>query len=346
VFDALRSAVEDLPAYTSGTGYLAAGLPSLREAIAEHYCRQGLETRPENVLVTAGALDAMSLIASHLLRRRDRVVVETPGYPNAFGALRQSGATLVGVPVNRPDVDVRALVETARSTGAAAIAVVADFHNPTGRLLDDEDRAVLRDGARRLGVPLVVDETLRDIHLDADVALPGPVADGRGDVLLLGSAAKTYWGGLRLGWVRGPAERIADLARARLSRNLGEPVLEQIALASLLRNRPGLDDQRRTEILASRDAALTVLREHLPGWTFTVPAGGFSLWCGLPGAASSALTVAAGRRGVALVPGSSFSATGHGMERSVRIPYSLPTDQLTDGLLRVAAAAAEVTGAT
>ena len=342
VFEALRSGLDALPSYTAGSGYLAAGLPVLRRAIAEHYTRRGLATEPENVLVTSGALDAISLLAQHLVRPGSRMVVETPGYPNAFAALRRAGARLVGVPVNSPEIDVPALLDAARSTGAVALLVIADFHNPTGRLLDGAAREALVDGARALGIPVIADETLAELRLDLDVPVPAPVgAPGEGAVLV-GSAAKTYWGGLRLGWVRASRRTIADLARARLSSNLADPVLEQLALATLLHDSPGLSDERRELLRGARDTAVEVVRERLPAWEVSVPPGGLSLWCRLPGPASSALAVAAGRRGVALAPGSSFSATGHGLEHHVRIPFTLARDDLAEALARVALAADEV----
>lgn len=340
VFEALRSGLDSLPSYTAGSGYLAAGLPGLRSAVAEHYTRRGLPTGPENVLVTSGALDAISLLAQRLVRPGSRVVVESPGYPNAFAALRRAGARLVGVPVNSPAVDVPAMLDAARSTGAVAILVIADFHNPTGRLLDTTARAALVDGARALGIPVIADETLAELRLDPEVTTPGPV--GGAGTIHVGSAAKTYWGGLRLGWVRASRRTIADLALARLSSNLADPVLEQLALADLLRERPGISDERREHLRAARDTAVGLVRGLLPGWDVPVPSGGLSLWCRLPGPTSSALAVAAARRGVSLAPGSSFSATGHGLEHHVRIPFTLAPDDLADAIGRVARAAADV----
>ncbi|MEP7763030.1 PLP-dependent aminotransferase family protein [Sanguibacter sp. 25GB23B1] len=345
VFEALRSALDTLPSYTAGSGYVAGGLPVLRRAIAERYTRRGLATDPENVLVTSGALDAIRLLAQHLVRPGSRVVVETPGYPNAFTALRTAGARLVGVPVNSPEIDVPALLDAARSTGAVAILVIADFHNPTGRLLDDAARTALVDGARSLGVRLIADETLVETRLDRDAPVPAPVGGRGAGAILVGSAAKTYWGGLRLGWIRAPRRTVADLARARLSGSLADPVLEQLALATLLHERPGLDDEKRERLRGARDTAVRLVRESMPGWEVPVPPGGLSLWCRLPGPTSSALAVAAGRQGVALAPGSSFSATGHGLEHHVRIPFTLPPDELADALARVARASLEVSGA-
>lgn len=345
VFEALRSALDTLPSYTAGSGYVAGGLPVLRRAIADEYTRRGLATDPENVLVTSGALDAIRLLAQHLVRPGSRVVVETPGYPNAFTALRNAGARLVGVPVNSQEIDVPALLDAARSTGAVAILVIADFHNPTGRLLDAAARTALVDGARSLGVRLIADETLVAVRLDRDAPLPPPVGGRGAGAILVGSAAKTYWGGLRLGWIRAPRRTVADLARARLSGSLADPVLEQLALATLLRDHPGLGDERREQLRAARDTTVERVRETLPGWEVSVPPGGLSLWCRLPVPASSALAVAAGRRGVTLAPGSSFSATGHGLEHHVRIPFTLPPDELAKALGSVAAAADEV-GAT
>jgi DNA-binding transcriptional MocR family regulator len=127
------------------------------------------------------------------------------------------------------------------------------------------------------------------------------------------------------------------IVRARLSLDLGSPVLEQLAGTRLLENRHLHGQQLRHRLRASRDAALAALARHLPDWSVRRPPGGLCLWCGLPEARSSALVAKAEEHGVLLAAGPEFASEG-GLDRFVRIPYTGPEDVLADAIARLAAA--------
>ncbi|MBD3782774.1 MAG: PLP-dependent aminotransferase family protein, partial [Micrococcales bacterium] len=141
VVEAYERAVERLPAYLCGAGYLTYGVPELREAVAQRYRDRGLPTSADDVLVTSGAVAGLGVVARALLRPGDRVVVEDPSYPNTLDALRAAGARLHGLPVDPTGWDLEEAVRLVGATGARAAALIPDFHNPTGVLLDDDGRA-------------------------------------------------------------------------------------------------------------------------------------------------------------------------------------------------------------
>jgi DNA-binding transcriptional MocR family regulator len=167
--------------------------------------------------------------------------------------------------------------------------------------------------------------------------MPAPFARYHADTLTVGSLSKSFWGGLRVGWLRVPAPRMDAIVRARLSLDLGSPVLEQLAATRLLENRHLRGRQRQHRLRASRDAALAALARHLPDWSVGRPPGGLSLWCRLPEARSSALVAKAEENGVLLAAGPEFAPEG-GLDRFVRIPYTEPEDVLADAIARLAAA--------
>ena len=178
----------------------------------------------------------------------------------------------------------------------------------------------------RARTPVVVDETLVELDLEGDpLAGPPPLAAFAGDLAIcVGSASKTHWGGLRLGWIRASEDLLGRLVSARYAVDLGSPVFEQIVLAELLDDDAALG-RRREELRGYRDALAGAVHRHLPDWTFTLPKGGLSLWCRMPEPVSSRLAVAAASHGVQVAPGSRFGVHG-GLERWIRLPFSLPPD--------------------
>ncbi len=338
--DAYRAAVEELPAYLLGTGYYPTGLPALREAVADRYTRRGLATSPAQVVVVAGALAGLAVTAQVLTRPGDRVLVESPTYPNPLSTLQARGVRLVATAVDPGHGwDVDAVRQLVRAPRMRAAYLIPDFHNPTGALMPTEVRHELARVLAAAGVTPVVDESMVDLALD-DAPLPAPFAAHSPGAFSIGSASKAFWGGLRIGWVRAPADRVDAVAAARLSLDLASPLLEQLTLLEMLRDEGPIRRHHRERVTASRAALLGALARELPDWRSVPGRGGLSLWCRLPAPLSSALSVAAERHGLYLAAGPSFAPEG-GLERHVRLPHTLPGPLLEEAVRRLARAWAD-----
>jgi DNA-binding transcriptional MocR family regulator len=344
VSSAYAAALADLPRLLPGNGYEPYGLPELRQRIADRFTRRGLPTTAEQVLVTSGALHATSLALGVLVGPGDRVLVEDPGYPHAHDTVRALGARTVPVRVSAqaPEAVARDVHRAAREAAPRAAYLVPDFSNPTGLLLDDEQRRRLAVGLEQCGVVTVVDETLVDLGLDATPGTPLAAVLPPGLAVTVGSLNKTVWGGLRLGWLRAEPGLVRRCAVALSHASLGLPVLEQLAACRLLDVVDELAQERRERLRRSRTALVGALRRELPDWQVPVPPGGLVLWCGLPRGSSSALTAVAERHGLRLVAGPRFGA-GTAHDDRLRLPYVHDADVLDAAVGRLAAAWAEVT---
>lgn len=341
VLSAYERAVAALPRHLCGAGYLTLGLPELREVIAARYTERGLPTSPDDVLVTSGAVAGLGVVARALLSPGDRVVVENPTYPNTLNALRRSGVRPVPLAMDPDGWDVPGAERTIASTGARAAVLIPDFHNPTGALMPDEDRARLARALRAAGTVPVVDETIAELDLEGG-PLPLPFGAHAPATVTVGSSSKSHWGGLRTGWVRAPGGLLGSLVESRVSSDLGAPVLEQLALLELMREHPGLAPDRRAALVASRDALAEGLAEHLRDVHFTLPRGGLSLWCALPeDLDATRLTVAAEEEGVLVAGGPRFAVAG-GLEHRLRIPHVLDPGTMREAARRLGRAAARV----
>jgi DNA-binding transcriptional MocR family regulator len=338
---AFATALAELPRYLPQHGYHPAGLPDLRARIAERYTVRGLPTSPEQVLVTAGALHGVATAFSTLLRRGRRLLVEQPTYPNALDAARAAGARLLPTALDAAepgawlDIADRALA----TMRPAAAYLMPDFSNPTGRLLDSAGRERLAAGLGRTGTTAVVDETFAELWLD-EPPPPPLAAFGEGHVSV-GSLSKTFWGGLRIGWVRADVDLVRRLTAVAVRSTMAGPVVEQLAACALLDGADATLGDVRQQLRDRRDALVAELRSRLPAWRVLEPAGGLVLWCGLPSARSRALVAAAERHRLRLAAGPLFG-TGHALDDRLRLPYTQPTDVLRTAVELLARADADV----
>lgn len=346
VQEAFTEATRQSACYLQQIGHDMRGLPALRTAIAERYCRRGLPTTADQIMVTSGAQHAIALIVTTYTQPGDRVLVEQPTYHGVLTAIATLGARAVPVAMTADGWELDAVHAAIRQLAPTLAYLVPDNHNPTGMTMSAADRHRLCDIISETRTRTVVDETLTDVWLDEPV--PAPVAasmTSRADLLMtIGSMSKSFWGGMRIGWIRAEPSVLATIRAVRPSIDLGTSVVEQLAAAWLLNERADDVLPERREILRQRRALLLdLLVRHLPEWRPLPGTGGMSLWVQLPAPVSSAMCASASRLGVELPPGPRFGVDGT-LERFVRIPYVLPEDQLTEAVELVARAWHSVTG--
>ncbi|MHA7304178.1 MocR-like transcription factor YczR [Arthrobacter sp. TMN-49] len=327
---AYAAAVAELPNYLSHDGFDMVGMPDLREAIAQHYRDRGLPTSADQIMVTIGAQHALNLVTRTLYSPGERIMVEQPTYPHALDTFTSLGARILAFPVRQDggwDLG-QALLQIRRAAPSLAF-LMPDFHNPTGMSMSIQEREYLAAAAAREGTVLVVDETTA--LLDIDRGPMPPLAAFSPSVLTLGSLGKIAWGGLRVGWIRGSREIMAQLLRNRPAMDLGTPLVEQLVASTLLRDLPSMMASRSRDLRRGRDTLVSLLAQHLPQWKVEVPDGGLSLWINTETISSSALALAARAEGLGLVPGPRFGVDG-AFERYLRLPFCYGDEQLRDGV--------------
>ena len=336
VHRAYAAALAALPRYLPTSGYEAVGLAELRAVVAERYARLDVPTSPEQILVTQGAQQGFTLLLRLLAGPGDGVAVEHPTYSLALETIRRASCRIVPVALTSDGWDVEALAAACRQTDARIAFLQPDFQNPTGLLMPPAQRAQVVE-ALPPGCTIAVDETMSDLWLEG--ARPTPLAafDRGGRVVTLGSTGKTFWGGLRIGWMRADARTIAALARVRASLDMGSPVLEQLAAAELLAEGDATLAARRESLRGRRDRLLGLARELLPEWQVSRPAGGLSIWAELPSRAATVLAAAAEAEGLRIAPGPRFGVDG-AFERFVRLPFALPEPALETAMKKLALA--------
>jgi DNA-binding transcriptional MocR family regulator len=316
--------------------YMPLGYPALRQAIAAHYSSRGLPTTANQILVTEGAQQAISLVTSAYVQRGDAVLVENPTYFGALDVFRFAGARLAPVAVGPEHVRPNELRDRLLATGPRLIYLTPTFQNPTGVIMPEPARRDVAHLADEFGVPVVEDHSLSELSIEG--VAPQLIARHGGDnanVISLGSLSKLLWAGLRVGWLRAPVSTIAKIARVKTAADLGSPLPTQAIAVQLLRAVEEARSLRRVQLRERRDLLAALLCEALPRWQFQIPSGGLFLWVRLAGYDTRQFAQLAARNGVALTPGPLFAADDSCAEY-LRIPYLLDEDLIRLGVRRLA----------
>ena len=328
------------------------GYPPLRELLVRHMERYGIEVGPDNVLVTAGAQQALDLIGKLFLDPGDAVVTEAPTFVGAIQAFTAYQARFLTVPIDHDGLRV-SLLEDALREKPKFIYVLPNFQNPTGVTLSLERRRRLVELASRYGVPIVEDDPYGQLRYDGAHVAPLVRIDAevrgcahgeralRGGVLYVGTLSKTLAPGLRLGWIVAPGEVIARLAQMKQGTDLHTGTFVQMLAYETARG--GFLDGHVRRIRAvyreRRDAMLGALaREFPPGVRWSRPEGGLFLWVTLPpGVDSAAMLQDALAEKVAYVPGTTFFPGGGG-DNSFRLNFSYCRPEIIrEGIRRLGA---------
>jgi DNA-binding transcriptional MocR family regulator len=324
--------------------YMPQGYEPLRESVARQYTRSGVPTNANQILVTSGAQQAIHLVVSLFVQRGDPVVIENPTFFGALDALRLSGAQLIPVDVGERHIDVGVLRDRVLSARPRLIHLTPSFHNPTGAVMPTQSRIDVTRLAREAGVVVVEDGTLSEMSIDGP-NLPAPMAAHAPEdtVLSIGSLSKLYWGGLRIGWLRGPVPLIRQLTRLKSAMDLGCPVMTQAIATQLLSVIDRAKAIRREQFGERRNVLASLLTEFLPEWSFAKPAGGLFVWASVPDVDTRYLAQSAIRHGVAITPGALFSIN-ESHDHALRVPFLLEEPLLRRGVERLSKAWSECRG--
>jgi 2-aminoadipate transaminase len=314
--------------YGTTEGYLP-----LRDMIARHTTRYGIEVTADNILITSGSQQALDLLGKIFINRGDRIIVESPTYLGALQAWNMYGAQYVTVQSDENGMVTEEL-EAALRAGPKFIYVLPNFQNPTGVTLSLERRQRLVELADRYGVPIIEDDPYGQLRFEGSHIPSIVVLDEKlhprnghytGNVIYLSTFSKTLAPGIRLAWVIAPPEVIRKMVQAKQGADLHTATFNQIVAYEV--GRAGFLDKHvehiRSVYRERRDVMLDSLDEHMPaGVNWTHPLGGLFLWATLPETMQSVdvLQDAVAQK-VAFVPGFSFYPCGGG-HNTMRLNFS------------------------
>ena len=345
VAEAMAAAVrDDLPTLLLDSGYDPFGLPALRGQIAAYLTRLGVDTDPDQVLVTSGAQQGLHLIGSQLGGPGNAIVMENPSYIGAIDAFRTTGNRLIPIPVDEDGARVEVIGLLGTSAPVRLVYVIPTFQNPTGAVMPEARRRELVRMAAESGF-LIVEDLTPDLTLGVDSPPPIAAFDPGDRVITVGSLSKLAWGGLRVGWVRASRKIIDRLVAGKIVADHSSSLVTQAIGARVFERLDDVAARSRQAGTERRVVLMEALRARLPEWTWTEPKGGLSLWVRLPGTDAVAFSRLAATLGVVVRPGPLASPDG-GFRDHIRIAYGSEPDRLVDGVERLSAAWAAYTPAS
>jgi len=327
---------------------LAYGYPQghglLRESLARFLSdAYGFAVGPENLLITAGASQALDLICTLFTRPGDTVLVEEPTYFLALGIFADHGLEVVSVPMDASGIKLDALEEALAQTTPALLYTIPTFHNPAGVILSRSRRKALIELSRRHGLRIVADEVYQ--LLDLGDAPPRPLAayGEAGQVLSLGSFSKILAPGLRLGWIQAAPEPLHPLAECGLLDSGGgmnpftAAVVRQFIELGWQAEHLAFLKQTYQSRMAAMDRTLE--SEFGDAAFFHAVRGGYFRWVRMDeGVDTAPLLTRAKSNGVSFQPGVRFSVRD-GLANYFRISWAYyQEDDLAEGIRRIAQA--------
>jgi len=319
------------------------GYAPLRSTIAHVLASQGLQARPENILITAGSQQALSLVSQLLLRPGDTLLVESPTYGGALELFRAVNFSVVGIPMDKQGMQVENLEKLLQQHHPKLIYTIPNFHNPTGTCLSSSRRRELIVLADRYNVPILEDDFVGDLRYDGRAQPSLKALDPGGRVIYANTFSKMLMPGLRVGFllIEGPIyERLVNFKRVN---DLATSALIQRALEAYVTvGRYQAHLHRSCQIFRKRrDAMIAAIHNYLPADVhFDAPQGGLFLWVRLPDKISSDdLLPVARKEGVDFVPGSKFFPDGIQGKDWMRLNFVLHSpDEIEEGIRRLGSA--------
>jgi 2-aminoadipate transaminase len=319
-------------ALSYGTGRGHAGLC---EWIADHH---GVE--PEQVMITNGSMEAAALLFQHLLGSGDRVLIEQPTYDRTLLLLQRRGVELATAALEEDGIDLGA-VEAAVDAGIPKLVhVIPNFHNPAGCQLSQEKKARLIELAREHGFTIYEDDPYRLVSIEGEVSETMLDLDRSGRVIHAGSFSKTVSPGVRVGYLVGPPEEIAALAKTANETYISPNMLAESIVWEMCRS--GVLERNVVVVVEAlrerRDALVTALHQQIPEAEFVVPKGGYFLWLALESDVDTKVLLGeAKEEGVSFVAGADFLLDGEA--NNLRLAFCAePSERITEGIGRLARA--------
>ena len=288
-----------------GTGYAP-----LKAEIARRAVDYGCTISPDDILITNGCIEAISLSLRATLNPGDIVAVESPCYFVLLQMLRNLNLRVIEVE-SGPEgyVNVEKLTSLFRHKAVQAFLTICNINNPLGKSIPNEQKAYIARQADENDVVIVEDDIFGDTAFGE--RRPFPMRAFSPNAILCSGFSKTVAPGIRIGWVHS-VNYMRKIASLKYTSTMGTSVLSQAAVAELLRN-GGYDAHlrklRRELARQIHQMRQAVLRYFPTGTRVTDPEGGYVLWVEMPRGALNvrALFLKARNAGIGIAPGHIFA---------------------------------------
>ncbi|RBN41071.1 GntR family transcriptional regulator [Priestia megaterium] len=302
------------------------GNGELRQELAKHVKKRGIETSPSSILIVSGSLQALQLISIGLLPPGANILAEKPSYLYSLPLFQSAQMKITGVSLDKEGIQLSSLKNQHEKEKGTVLYTIPNFHNPTNVTMSEQRRQELLHRCEMMHLPIIEDDAYGELWFHSPPPLSLKAQDKNGMVLYLGTLSKTFSPGFRIGWVVGPEHVIERLADLKMQVDYGASSLSQWAAAEALKT--GIYDNHvasvRYKLKEKSEKAQAILEKHLESLaTWNVPSGGFYFWLTLHKPVSMRkLFKHCLDQGVLLNPGALYD---HETSQHIRISFAYAT---------------------
>jgi DNA-binding transcriptional MocR family regulator len=333
------------PDFRQNTCAMIDGCEELRVQVAQHSFQFGCRLAPDDVLITSGCIEAVSLGLRATCKPGDTVVIESPTYFNLLQMLESQGLRALEIPTHpKTGVSLEALHFAIEHQSVKACLFITNFNNPLGCLMPDERKAEMVELLAKHDIPLIEDDINGELFYSGERPNVAKAYDKKGLVILCSSFSKDISPSYRMGWIA-PGRYKEAIQRLKLVSNSAPPFLPQLAIADYLAG-GGYDHLLRhiRKVYAQKTACMAdaVLRHFPPGTHVSSPQGGFVLWVQMAETVDALeMYSQALKMGITLVPGHVFSPSQR-YRNYVRLSTAQWSDKVAWAVQRLGALAAQL----
>lgn len=334
---AMMQALREMPG--NGTSYeQVKGNPELRRQIARWAMNWDGKLGEDDLITTAGTMNAISYALMALTKPGDTVAVESPCYFGSLRLLHSLGLNVLELPTH-PDTGIAPddLRNALRKHRVKACLFVTNFGNPLGHCMPDDAKEEIVRILEQHGIPLIEDDLYGDVYFGKKRPRSCKSFDESGNVLWCGSISKTLAPGYRVGWIA-PGAHFDTIKRLKLYHSITNASPEQAAIASFLatgRYEHHLRTLRQT-LESNCQQYIRAISEYFPeGTKVTHPQGGFILWVELDKRVDTTqLYSMAMQERISIAPGPMFTMQEGRYRHCMRLSYGLLWSDALDEALR------------
>ncbi len=309
------------------------GHKKLRSQIAIQYSKIGLSISADDIIITNGATEAMTLALQSVAKRGDIIAVESPTYFSVLRLIEKLGMLALEIDSNpTTGIDIESLEYALDTMDITAMLLVPNFNNPNGSLMPENNKKQLVELLNNQQTPLIEDDVYGDLYFGSERPSIAKFYDRDDRVLSCSSFSKTLAPGYRMGWIIGGRyhEKLLEWKQATSS---ASPSIQQLATAEFLHS--GQYDRHLARLRKAfrsqvEKARFMISRLFPDGTRISDPQGGFVLWVELPRNINCYdVYTNALEKNIGITPGMLFSATRK-FKNYIRINCGFPWDSETE----------------
>lgn len=316
------------------------GNPGLKQQIARTMVSQIGGNPLEDIVVTNGCIEAVSLCLQAVADAGDTIIVESPTYPWFLQVIEDLKMYALELPTDpRTGISPDTLEQAMNRKGIRACLLIPTFHNPLGFSMPKSHKEAVLDMAKKKNVAIIEDDIHGELYFGKSRPASLKSMDTAGNVLYCSSFSKNLAPGLRVGWAL-PGKFADRVKRLKLNLTISSSTFSQYAVCAYLKT--GIWDRHLRKLRTAlknqvSNTALAIARHFPEDTRITAPQGGMVLWVQMGGSVDG-MTVfhRARKQRISILPGSICSATGKYSD-AIRISCGFPwSDRIEEGIAALA----------